>query len=288
MNINGNDEIELGFKKAVQFTKSHYENFPVLSIFVKKELRKFVAIIYQFARQADDIADEGTSAPNERLKKLNYYEDSLKKSLNSDIKDDFWKALKFTIHTKNLTSDNFFSLLKAFKQDVLKNSYQDYDELLDYCNKSANPVGRIILELNNIRDSDAFSYSDKICTALQLSNFWQDVKIDLEKERIYLPINEMNMFNYSSEDLRGNKYNDQFTKLLKYEIDRTKKLFEEGRNILSFLPFGLRIQILTTIKGGELILRKIEENNYNVFFIRPTITKFEFLKLFLSSIIFGK
>ena len=161
--------------------------FPVVSILVPKNLRKHVAIIYWFARTADDFADEGNMSEDERIEKLNDFENSLNDLLNGKFKSPFEQALHQTIKQKNLTPQLFFDLLKAFKQDVVKKRYNDFDEVLDYCNCSANPIGRLILELFDIRNEEAFNYSDKICTALQLTNFYQDIEIDYEKGRIYFP-----------------------------------------------------------------------------------------------------
>lgn len=285
MNNDTNVEIENYYSEAIQFTKSHYENFPVISFFVKSDLRKHVAVIYQFARQADDIADEGDIEQNERIEKLEKYEEFLSRSLNSDFENGFWKILKNTISDKKLSESNFKDLLSAFKQDVVKDRYHDYDELLCYCSKSANPVGRLILELNTIFDETAFIYSDKICTALQLTNFYQDVSIDIKKNRIYLPLNEMAIFSVKESDIVEQKFTDDFIKLMKYEVERTKKLFSDGRKLLNYLPYRLKVQILVTIKGGEAILKKIEEMNYNTLNSRPTITKFELVNLFISSLI---
>ncbi|MEJ2618402.1 MAG: squalene/phytoene synthase family protein, partial [Ignavibacteriaceae bacterium] len=172
-------------KESLSLSKNHYENFPVVSFLVPKHLRKDVAIIYWFARTADDFADEGNLLPEERLRKLNEFEHRLTSLLKGNCEGDIEFALNKTIKERNLTPKYFYDLLKAFKQDVVKKSYENFEELLDYCNYSANPVGRLILELNDIRNDEAFGYSDKICTALQLTNFYQDIKVDYLKGRIY-------------------------------------------------------------------------------------------------------
>ena len=174
-------DIESAYSEALEFTKNHYENFPVVSFLIPKEIRKNVAIIYWFARTADDIADEGTCTPEERVKKLNEFEDRFTELINGNYVTPLEFALYNTIETKNLTAEHFYNLLKAFRQDITKNRFSDFPDLLAYCKNSANPVGRLILELNNIRDAEAFACSDKICTALQLTNFWQDAAIDLRK-----------------------------------------------------------------------------------------------------------
>ena len=288
MNKIANDDLEINYIKALQFTKSHYENFPVVSFFIKKDLRKHIAAVYQFARQADDLADEGNNSADERIEELNKYESTLQNAIGKKNNEDFWKILRFTIIEKNLNTDNFFNLLQAFKQDVWKKRYEDFDELLHYCNNSANPVGRIILELHDIKEELPISYSDKICTALQLTNFYQDISVDIEKGRIYIPQSELNIFNVAESDIELKRYTESFINLMRYQIERNKKLFLEGRNLLKFLPLRLKFQILVTIKGGEAILYKIEEMNYYVLDKRPTLSKLEFIKLFISAIIWWK
>ena len=280
--------LEHAYQDAINFTKSHYENFPVISYLIKKELRKHTAIIYQFARQADDIADEGNFQPEQRLKLLNEYENSLINCLNGKAENGFWFALNNTIKEKHLSKENFLDLLKAFKQDVTKKKYENYNELLDYCKKSANPVGRIILELHGIKDKNAFKFSDDICTALQLTNFYQDVSIDFQKDRIYIPKEEMQQYKVEEHFFEIKENNSKFQALIKFEVERVEKLFINGRNLLRYLPFMLKIQILLTIKGGEVILEKIKKNNYDVLNKRLTLTKIDFAKIALAALIKGK
>jgi len=288
MNSNENYETDNYYNVAIQLAKSHYENFPVVSLFIKKELHKHVAVIYQFARQADDLADEGNITVENRISALDGYEKELNYCLDSRFETGFWRILKNTIDEKKLSTDNFFNLLNAFRQDVNKNRYKNYDELLDYCKKSANPIGRLILELNNVNHSYAKNISDKICTALQLTNFYQDVSIDIKKNRIYIPGEEMLIFHVTEKDIINGNFNERFINLMKYQIERTKRLFIEGRELLKYLPYMLRLQIIVTIKGGEAILKKIENLNYNVLEMRPVLSRMEFVKLFLSAFIFGK
>lgn len=285
MSSEENVDIEKKYEKALQFTRSHYENFPVTSFFLKKDLQKHIAVIYQFARQADDIADEGDMPEDLRLLKLNEYQKFLEHCFSSKYENGFWEVLKLTIDEKKLSPHYFTDLLDAFKQDTSKKKYDNYDELLAYCTKSANPVGRIILELYNIREEEPIKYSDKICTALQLTNFCQDVNIDILKNRIYLPKDEMNLFNVDAKQIADKRFNENFSKLMNYQVERIKRLFVEGRELLPFLHGSLKLQINMTIKGGEAVLKKIEELNYNVLRSRPKLQKIDFLKLFLNSII---
>ena len=270
-------------KESFNLSKNHYENFPVVSFLVPRHLRKDVAIIYWFARTADDFADEGNLLPEERLTKLNDFENRLSSLLKGNYEDDIESVLNKTIKERNLTPEYFYDLLKAFKQDVVKKSYRNFEELLNYCNYSANPVGRLILELNNIRNDEAFHFSDKICTALQLTNFYQDIKIDYLKGRIYLPEDEMARFVIEKKVFELNENNLNLKKLLEFNIARTKKMFEEGRGLLKFLDGRLKYEIKWTILGGEEILKKIERNDYRVLEERPKLNKFDFVKLLLLS-----
>ena len=288
MVIHDKSELDYYYDKAANFANSHYENFPVISFFIQKEQRKHVAVIYQFARQADDLADEGTDTPEIKSEKLDNYENEFHLSLSTEPLDGFWNVVKNKIFEKKLSEENFYNLISAFKQDTQKDRYDSYDELLDYCRLSANPVGRLILELHNIKDESAISYSDKICTALQLANFYQDVNIDIMKNRIYLPLNELKIFNVNILDIENLRYSENFAKFMKFQVERTYKLFESGRQLLKYLPYRLRLQILVTIKGGELVLKKIKELNYNVLEFRPTLSKLDFAKLFIIALLFGK
>ena len=276
-------DIESAYIEALEFTKNHYENFPVVSFLIPKMIRKDVAIIYRFARTADDIADEGMQNPEERLSKLNEFENRFTELLSGNFVSPFEQALYTTIQSKNLTVESFYNLLRAFRQDITKNRFIDYNDLLAYCNNSANPVGRLILELNNIRDKEAFACSDKICTALQLANFWQDAAIDYKKGRIYLPQDEMAEFNVAETVFELNENNLNLKALLKSNVDRTRALFDEGKQLTKYLSGRLKFEIKWTILGGQEILKKIEKNNYNVFQKRPVLNKMDFINLLLKS-----
>ncbi|PKL88741.1 MAG: squalene synthase HpnC [Ignavibacteriae bacterium HGW-Ignavibacteriae-2] len=276
-------ELKLAFEESIAFTKNHYENFPVLSLFVPKHLRKSVAVIYKFARMADDIADEGNASPEQRMDYLEKYESHLNNCLAGVFDDTFWFALKTTIDNHNLSTQNFLNLLKAFKQDIVKKRYDTFAELMAYCNNSADPVGRLILELHGIQNEDTKLYSDKICTALQITNFIQDIGVDWNNGRIYIPSDEMIKFGITENEFDKNKNNDKFRELVKYQVDRAKIIFDEGRTLLGFLKGALKYQIAWTIFGGETILNKIEKINYDTRKIRPTITKIDLLKLIILS-----
>lgn len=278
-----NQNISKAYDQALKFASMHYENFPVGSLLLPKTLRKHVAIIYWFARTADDIADEGSIAETERLKNLNDFEKSFTELLNNKFHSPFEEALYHTITEKSLTAQLFYDLLKAFKQDVVKKSYKDFDEVLDYCKYSANPIGRLMLELFGLRNEQAFAYSDKVCTALQLTNFYQDIEIDYAKGRIYIAKNEMEMFNVSENHFAESINDSNFARLLEHNLNRTQLMFKEGWKILNYLKGRFRYEIKWTILGGELILSKIRKNGYKIFNLRPSLTKRDFVALFMKS-----
>jgi len=278
-------KLESVYNETVKFAKSHYENFPVVSFFLPKNLRKYVAVIYCFARQADDIADEGNYSFDQRIERLNNYKKELSEALQGKFKEPFWEIFYLTVDKFKLTPQLFFDLLSAFEQDIHKTRYNSSDELLDYCKRSANPVGRIILEFFNIRDVKTIEYSDAICTALQLTNFYQDVSIDWLKERIYLPVSEMEKFFVNENYFIGKKCDENFIRLMKLQIEKTYNLFNEGKKLLPLLPHRLRFQIRLTILGGVEILKKIEKLNYDVLNFRPKLSIIEYVKLFFKAVV---
>ena len=270
--------------KILDFAREHYENFPVISFLIPKNLRKDVAIIYWFARTADDLADEGEVTQQARLENLARFEMEFNEMLNGSFKSHFWETLYGTVKSKNLTAFLFSDLLSAFRQDVVKNRYSSFPEVLDYCRRSANPVGRLMLELFDIRKEDAFSFSDKICTALQLTNFYQDVLPDYKKGRIYFAQDEMESSGVTEKLFEIRQINDNLKHLVKFNLDRAENLFDEGRKLLPFLTGRFRLEIKWTIDGGLSIIRKIRKNNYNIF-IRPHLSKIDFTGILLKSLL---
>lgn len=278
-----NFDLESAYGNALKFASSHYENFPVASFLIPNRLRKHIAAIYWFARTADDFADEGNYSIEQRLDLLNQFEEKFHTLLSGNFTNEFELALHNTITKVNLSPSLFIDLLKAFKQDVVKKKYNNYDELLNYCKLSANPVGRLILELFNIRNETAFSFSDDICTALQLTNFYQDIAIDYGKGRIYIPLDEMKRFGVDEKIFEKKENNLNFKQLLAFNIERTEKLFKSGRNLLQFLPSRLRFEIKLTILGGLEILHKIIKSDFDVFHKRQKLNTFDWIKLVLKA-----
>ena len=280
---NINIDIKAGYSEAYNLAKIHYENFPVASFFIPAKIRNDVAIIYWFARTADDYADEGNLEASEKLKKLTAFEERLNWLLNDKPRNNLEAALKSTIITKKLSHHSFYNLLKAFKQDVTKNRYSTFSEVLDYCSCSANPVGKILLELINIRDEQAFYFSDKICTALQLTNFIQDTDIDFDKGRIYYPKDEMAKFGVTETEFEMKENNLNLKSLIEFSVNRIQSLFDEGKGLLEFLSGRFKYEIEWTIRGGEEILNKIRGADFDVFRRRPVLSKTDHLKILFKS-----
>ena len=244
-----------------KIAKKHYENFPVASILVPKRTAKYIYAIYSFSRIADDIADEiSKTNSSEALFLLNKYEDCLVNCLTENkINNPIFLALKDTILENNLTLEPFKQLLKAFRKDINFKQPDTFDDLFDYCNCSANPIGELLLRLFNEYNDRTIYYSNKICTALQLINFLQDISIDINRNRNYIP----------KTLLTNSKIDEQV--LNKY-ISISEELLTDGREILKLVSnFRLRCELRLIIFGGEIMLKKIKKNKKKLLEIRPKL-----------------
>ena len=258
----------------------HYENFPVASLLLPAPLREPVEIIYRFARSADDFADEGSDPPHVRLEKLNDY----RRQLDAPAQPLFHDLRKI-IREHELPQQLFTDLLDAFSQDVTKKRYANYAELRDYCRRSANPVGRLLLHLfKRTTDSDLRA-ADAICTALQLINFWQDVELDYTRDnRVYLPQDEMARFGVTERHLRDKVCDEAWKNLLAFQTKRARELMLSGKDLGRSLPGRIGLEIRTTVQGGLRILEKIERAGYDVFRRRPKLKAFDWPLLFLRAV----
>jgi phytoene synthase len=248
----------------------HYENFPVASLLLPAPLRESVAVIYRFARSADDFADEGDDPPELRLEKLDDYRRQL-----AAPSDPLLRDVERVARQHGLPLQLFRDLLDAFSQDVRKGRYANFAELLDYCRRSANPVGRLLLHLFKRASETEFRQSDAICTALQLINFWQDIAIDYAKDRIYLPQDEMERYGVSERDLAEQRCDDAWRRLMAFQIRRSRELMLSGTPLGRSLPGRPGLEIRATVQGGLRILEKIEQAGYDVFRRRPVLRWFD-------------
>ena len=264
--------LDESFRFCEQLTRNHYENFPVASLFLPKEKRKHVAAIYAFARIADDFADEPGMTPAERIEAINDWEEQLLLSQNGEAHHPVFIALKQTAERFEIPIELFRNLLQAFRSDVTTNRYQTFDDVLAYCRNSANPVGRLVLLLFNYRGETLMNYSDSICTALQLANFWQDLSVDLQKNRVYLPQEDLNRFDCGEDELFNGVATERFQGLMKYQIRRTEELFNGGRPLLREVGRDLSLELRLTWHGGMKILDKIKRLQYNTLASRPVLS----------------
>ncbi|MBK7462772.1 MAG: squalene synthase HpnC [Betaproteobacteria bacterium] len=258
----------------------HYENFPVASLLVPAKLRRPIEVIYHFARSADDIADEGDALPAERLADLAAYQRELDRiEAGYAPQTPLFVSLAEVVAKHALPIQLFRDLLDAFAQDVVKTRYADYPELLDYCRRSANPVGRLVLHLFGRTEPEHLAQSDCICSALQLINFWQDAAVDWQKERIYIPQTDLPRFKISEADIAASRWSANWAALMDFEIDRTRALMLQGAPLVHALPGRLGWEIRLTIQGGLRILERLRRVRGNVFEHRPKLGKWDWLVL---------
>ncbi|MFK5913808.1 MAG: squalene synthase HpnC [Woeseiaceae bacterium] len=268
--------LENAYTECVQMAQSHYENFPVASRLLPKRLRRPIAVIYAFARRADDFADEGDLSDKERLSALDDFSHKLELiEQNKTVDDATFIALADVINQHQLPISLFHDLLTAFKMDVSKTRYANFGEVMQYCRYSANPVGRLLLHLNNAVSEKNLGYSDAVCSALQLTNFLQDISQDMhESDRIYIPQDEMLKYGVSEDDIRSSKTTPSSRSLIAFQIQRTVKLMQSGAPLGKVLKGRMGLELRMTIMGGSRILYRLNQQNDDVF-SRPRLNKWD-------------
>ncbi len=265
--------------------ETHYENFPVASPLLPARLRKAVRVIYAFARSADDIADEGHALPAERIAALDAYEaeldriDAHQTPASPQFAALFTELAAVIAEYEALDTRPLRDLLSAFRQDVVKTRYANWHELLDYCHRSADPVGRIMLALHGERDPALLAMSDAICSALQVINFLQDVAIDWQKARIYLPQEDLLHFGVDEQQIAQGEMDACWQALMQFEVDRARALMLSGAPLARRVPGRLGWELRFIVLGGLRILEKIEAVGHDVFRHRPTLSKRDWLLL---------
>jgi len=274
-------KIRAAYALCRRLARRHYENFPTASYLVPRDKRDALAAVYAFARCADDLADE--PGIEGRLEQLAEWRQKLVECYAGKAEHPVFIALRDTIERFRLSQENFENLLRAFESDVRANRHANFLSLLAYCSCSANPVGRLVLELFDHREPELFILSDHICTALQLTNFWQDVAVDLERDRIYLPLEDLARFNYTLADLHAWQVDDRWRQLLAFQVQRTREFFARGQALPDKVRSELRRQLRLTWLGGMAILSKIEAVGYDVFRARPSLGLADFLRLYLRA-----
>jgi squalene synthase HpnC len=281
-------------EQSVTLANNHYENFPVGSVFLPKDLRQPISLIYSFARQADDFADEGELSTQQRLALLNDFRDELD-LLHAYIKPKtaFFCSLGAMIKARKLPYQPFYDLLDAFSQDVSKTRYTNYDEVLDYCSRSANPIGRLMLHIYAQSSASNIKLSDNICSALQIINFLQDIAIDFkkndDKQRIYMSQEEMANFAITEHQIKayveGSKIIDEnWQQFMLFNLNRVKHLLYAGKPLGRILTGRIGFEMRLIIAGGERIIHKINAVNGDVFRNRPTLQHTDWLIIFLKAL----
>lgn len=267
----------------------HYENFPVASILLPGRLRAPVRAIYAFARAADDVADEGDAAPEARLAELESFRERLRAIERGATPDDpIFGPLASVVRAHALPWQPFHDLLDAFSQDVSKTRYAHFGEVMDYCRRSANPIGRLLLALFGDREPRHQAWSDGICSALQLINMLQDVAVDYRKGRIYLPQDEMARFGVTERQIAEGRTDGLWQLFMNSQIERARRILAAGAPLGRALPGRVGLEMRLIILGGERILHKLHASRGDVFQQRPTLGPSDWLYMLRRALWPGK
>src|SRR5579862_9195805 len=274
-------------EEALNYTRwlatHHYENFHVVSFLLPKRLHQDFYNVYGFCRWADDLGDEIGDA-QESLRLLAWWRKELHDLYAGRASHPVFVSLRETIARHDLPIEPFDDLITAFEQDQRVTRYRDFEELFEYCRYSANPVGRLVLALCGYRDAERQALSDATCTALQLANHWQDVTVDLLKDRVYLPLDVMERHGYPLEALLARRFDGRFRAAMKDAVAVARELFLKGLPLAGMVDRRLSIDLDLFSRGGLKVLEKIEHQDYNVLGARPAISKIERVGLLLGAL----
>jgi len=277
----GDASLESAHRYCSHLARRHYENFIVVSPFLPTELRRHFYHVYAYCRWSDDLADE-TGDTGRSLELLDWWDGELQACYENEFRHPVFIALRETIDRFDIPIAPFRDLLTAFRQDQVVTRYRTYADVLEYCRYSANPVGRLVLYLCGYRDKERQLLSDATCTALQLANFWQDVRVDLEKGRIYLPLEDLGRYHYTEEDLEAGVVDDRFRGLMSYQVNRTRRLFDEGLGLCGKVDARVGLDIELFNRCGSALLDQIERRRFDVLSRRPTLSSTRKAGLFLK------
>ena len=267
---------------CTHLTKTHYENFTLGSWLLPRDKRPHFFALYSFCRWTDDLGDE---APGNRLKSLSLWEEELRNCYDGIPTHPVTVALQSTIGEFDIPIDPFIKLIEANRMDQRNTRYITFQDLLYYCDYSANPVGHLVLYILGYKDDHRRSLSDYTCTALQLANFWQDVAGDMEKGRIYIPLEDIGNFGYSEMDLSRHVTNRSFIQLMEFEVQRTRELFKDGIALLDTIDGIFKLDLALFTRGGRKVLDEIERNGYDVLSRRPVLSRPQKTWLMFSTLI---
>lgn len=263
--------------------RHHYENFHVATLLLPRRLRQDFYNLYAYCRWADDLGDE-IGDPAESLRLLGWWGEQLEAMYRGEASHPVFVALRRTVERHDLPKQPLADLLQAFVQDQTVRRYQSYEDLLGYCRYSANPVGRLVLHLCGYRDPERQQLSDATCTALQLANFWQDVSLDLKKDRVYLPLEAIERHGYSLEDLQARRCTPAFRSLMREAVGLARDFFHQGRPLADRVDRRLAVDIELFTRGGLRVLERIEQLDYDVLHTRPVINRADRLRLLVSTV----
>lgn len=257
---------------CARLARSHYENFSVATWFLPARLRQHFYNVYSYCRISDDLGDEvGDTAAS--LELLDQWERELDACYDGTPKHPVFVALAETVRLCEIPKHEFSDLLIAFRQDQTVTRFETFNDLLGYCRYSANPVGHLVLYLCGYKDADRQQLSDYTCTALQLANFWQDVTVDFDKGRIYLPLEDLRRFGVSEQDIAAKRNTPAFCEMMKFEVERARDWFRQGLPLVAQVNHELAVDLELFTRGGQEILRAIEKQGYAVLGNRPAISK---------------
>jgi squalene synthase HpnC len=263
-----------------KIARTHYENFTVVSWFLPGELRQHMYNVYAYCRWSDDLGDE-IPDPSLAIQCLEWWRGELDACYAGSPRHPVFVALRETIDRYEIPAEPFHHLLDAFVQDQTVKRFPTYGDVLHYCTRSANPVGRLVLYLFGVRDEERQRLSDATCTALQLANFWQDVTVDWQKDRVYLPQEDLDRFGVQERQIGDRQFNEPFRELMRFEVDRARSLFREGVALVRAVPRRLQLDLELFTRGGETILDMIEQQGYDVLSRRPALSKARKARLIL-------
>ncbi|MCS6852138.1 MAG: squalene synthase HpnC [Gemmataceae bacterium] len=257
-----------------RLAESHYENFTVASLLLPRRLLPHFHAVYAYCRWADDLGDE-TGGGTRALTLLAWWREELHRCYAGQPRHPVMVALADTIRRFAIPPEPFLDLLVAFEQDQRIKRYRTFEQLLEYCRYSANPVGHLVLYLCRCYDAERAALADCICTGLQLANFWQDVRRDFDIGRVYLPDDHRQRFGYDDDDLRARRCTPAFVELMRFEVAQTRALFYRGMPLVDRVPAEVRLDIELFLRGGLAILEKIERIGYDVWTTRPVLSRWE-------------
>ena len=277
----GDTSVASASRYCSRLARRHYENFIVVSGLLPGALRQHFYHVYAYCRWSDDLADE-TGDTGLSLELLEWWDAELQACYDHSVRHPVFIALRETIDRFEIPITPFRDLLTAFRQDQVVTRYRTYADVLEYCRYSANPVGHLVLYLCGYRDRERQALSDATCTALQLANFWQDVRVDLEKGRIYLPLEDLDRYHYTEADLESGVVDERFRELMAYQVNRTRGLFDEGLGLCGLVDGRVRLDIELFNRCGAAILDQIERQRYDVLSRRPTLSSARKTGLFLK------